>query len=187
MKTLWLGLMLTFSLDAAALEVGGVQVDEQAQVNGASLGLNGAGVRSVMFMDMYAVALYLPSATHDAATVLNSDSPRRVALHVLMSGPISRFLNGFRKGIERNSNAQESAALQARLAEFEHLFDGIDEVGKGSIIAFDSVPGTGLHVSLDGKPLGDVAGNDFYTALLRVWLGERPVQDRLKQQLLGAR
>jgi hypothetical protein len=31
----------------------------------------------------------------------------------------------------------------------------------------------------------DIPGEDFYRALLRIWLGEKPVQDDLKQALLG--
>jgi len=39
---------------------------------------------------------------------------------------------------------------------------------------------------VDGKPAGaPIQGEDFYRALLRIWLGERPVQEDLKQALLG--
>ena len=37
-------------------------------------------------------------------------------------------------------------------------------------------------VKTDRKP---IAGEDFYRALLRIWLGEHPVQDNLKKALLG--
>ena len=48
------------------------------------------------------------------------------------------------------------------------------------------VPGTGTRVILDGKEAGaPIAGEDFYRALLRVWLGPRPVQNNLKKALLG--
>jgi hypothetical protein len=30
-----------------------------------------------------------------------------------------------------------------------------------------------------------IEGEDFYRALLRIWLGDRPVQDDLKKSLLG--
>ncbi|MBP8162985.1 MAG: chalcone isomerase family protein, partial [Propionivibrio sp.] len=31
----------------------------------------------------------------------------------------------------------------------------------------------------------DFAGEDFFNALLKIWLGNKPVQDDLKQALLG--
>ena len=30
-----------------------------------------------------------------------------------------------------------------------------------------------------------IAGEDFYRALLRIWIGDKPVQDDLKKALLG--
>jgi hypothetical protein len=46
--------------------------------------------------------------------------------------------------------------------------------------------GSATQVGLDGKPAGKpIEGADFYQALLRIWLGENPVQDDLKKALLG--
>jgi len=40
--------------------------------------------------------------------------------------------------------------------------------------------------SLNGRQIGaPIPGADFYRALLRVWLGDKPVQDDLKHALLG--
>jgi hypothetical protein len=48
------------------------------------------------------------------------------------------------------------------------------------------VPAAGTVLAVNGKPAGSpIAGEDFYRALLRIWLGERPVQDDLKKALLG--
>jgi hypothetical protein len=39
---------------------------------------------------------------------------------------------------------------------------------------------------VDGKPAGrSIAGEDFYRALLRIWLGSKPAQEDLKNALLG--
>ncbi|NTV11306.1 MAG: hypothetical protein HGA47_11100 [Zoogloea sp.] len=43
----------------------------------------------------------------------------------------------------------------------------------------------GVAVSLGGQPKGTIAGIGFARALLRVWLGERPVDAGLKKALLG--
>ena len=50
----------------------------------------------------------------------------------------------------------------------------------------DWLPGNGLRLSVAGQVRGKlIEGEDFYRALLRVWLGEKPVQADLKQALLG--
>jgi hypothetical protein len=39
---------------------------------------------------------------------------------------------------------------------------------------------------VNGAPRGKpIAGEDFYRALLRIWIGDNPVQDDLKKALLG--
>jgi hypothetical protein len=46
--------------------------------------------------------------------------------------------------------------------------------------------GKEMQLLVDGKPTGSpIAGEDFYRALLRIWLGPRPVQDDVKKALLG--
>lgn len=47
------------AISSQALEVKGVKVDETAQVGGAALELNGAGVRTKMIFKVYVAALYL--------------------------------------------------------------------------------------------------------------------------------
>jgi len=60
------------------------------------------------------------------------------------------------------------------------------EAKKGMAIDLDWDPAAGTRVTIDGKPGGaPIAGADFYQALLRVWLGPKPVQDDLKKALLG--
>jgi hypothetical protein len=61
----------------------------------------------------------------------------------------------------------------------------IKEAKKGMAIAFDWT-GAGTQLVIQGKPAGrPIAGEDFYRALLRIWLGDKPVQDDLKKALLG--
>ena len=63
---------------------------------------------------------------------------------------------------------------------------GMKEATKGMAIALDWVPGTGTLVQIEGKPAGrTIPGEDFYRGLLRIWLGDDPVQADLKRALLG--
>lgn len=185
MKRILAGLLLACSLNAAALEIGGVRIEERAQVAGQTVRLNGVGVRTFLFMDMYVAALYLPARQTSGVAALAEQGVRRIELHVLKEAPVSRFLGAFRKGMEKNAGEQALATLTSRMTQFEHLFDGVTSVSGGAVIAFDGVPGEGLRASLNGKELGRIAGDDFYRTLLSIWLGEHPVQNDLKRGLLG--
>jgi len=54
------------------------------------------------------------------------------------------------------------------------------------LLLLDWAPGQGMGVMLGGKLRGEpIPGADFYRALLRIWLGARPIRDHLKQGMLG--
>ena len=56
---------------------------------------------------------------------------------------------------------------------------------KGSVIQLDYLPGTGTQVWLNHRLAGSFAGEVFNRALLKIWLGDHPVQQSLKAALLG--
>lgn len=178
------GLLLTWS--AGALELEGVKLDDKVQVENAPLVLNGAGVRSILFFKMYVAGLYLTGKQSSAEAVLADTGAKRIALHVVVGDAgTERFLNGFRKGIEKNHSEQELAALRERMNAFDQLFVAVKTVKKGDVIEMDWLPGSSLRVSLNGAELGKVAGEDFYRALLSIWIGKNPVSGELKKGLLG--
>ena len=54
------------------------------------------------------------------------------------------------------------------------------------MIHLDWVPGQGTVCTVNGKVTGEVLPDiAFYNAVLRIWLGDTPVQDDLKDAMLG--
>lgn len=186
MKKLIAILMLCVSTQAMALEVEGMKLDDSVQLGNVPLLLNGAGVRSMVFFKMYVAGLYLSDKKASAEAVLADVGAKRIALHVMVGeGETERFLHGFRKGIEKNHGEKEVAALSERMNVLDHLFDAVKTVKKGDVITFDWLPENGTRVNLNGAELGKIGGEDFYRALLSIWIGEKPVSSDLKKGLLG--
>ena len=53
-------------------------------------------------------------------------------------------------------------------------------------ITLDFLPRSGTQISVDGAERGKpIPGEDFYAALLRIWLGDKPVDASLKKAMLG--
>lgn len=78
------------------------------------------------------------------------------------------------------------ATLKGPLDELSAIMSALGEAKKGSVIALDFVPGSGTRVLVNGATQGKpIAGDEFYRALLRIWLGDRPVDGDLKKGLLG--
>lgn len=183
----WVWFFCAFaSLPAWALEAGGVGFDAQARVGDANLALNGAGVRSKFFIKVYAAGLYLPQKTADASQAISQPGPKRVRIVTLRDVGADMFVEGLTKGIQKNHSAAELVTLKSRIDQFEATLKAQKEVAKGSVVTLDLTPDNQTRFSVNGTMIGkEIAGEDFYRALLRVWLGGEPAQDDLKAALLG--
>jgi len=56
-------------------------------------------------------------------------------------------------------------------------------VKAGQRYVFTYVPGQGLEMTLDGEVLGKVAGEEFASAYMSIWLGPKPVSRDLQEGL----
>ena len=177
------GVLLSWNVNA--LEVAGVKLADAAQLGTASLQLNGAGTRTKWFFKIYVAALYLPQKQATGEAIIADEHEHRVALHILRELSSKKLFNAFNEAIEANHSAAELKALDAQLKQMAQIFDAVKEVKPGDVITLDYLPGSGTQIGVNGTAHGTIAGAAFNRALLRIWLGSKPVQDDLKKGLLG--
>lgn len=185
MKTLALALAMLMAASANAVTVGDTGIPDSYLIPGSEtvLVLNGAGIRKKFFMDIYIGALYLPAATPDAAAILSDEGPASILMHFLHKEVSKEKINaGWRDGLADNTSGEQLAKLEQRLKKFSSLFR---TVVKGDDIRIDYLPGDGTQVRINGEWRGAVEGNDFFRALLSVWLGSAPASKDLKRAMLG--
>jgi hypothetical protein len=92
-----------------------------------------------------------------------------------------KLINGWRDGFKNNLDNASYSKLAPRLAKFNDLFRTMK---RGEVIDLDYLPDKGTRVWINGKLQGQIEGDDFYAALLMVWLGESPADAKLKSALL---
>lgn len=178
--------VLLGALPLRAAEVAGVKFEDRTRAGSAELVLNGAGLRKRAFFQVYAMGLYLTEKKSAAAEVVALAGPKRIAIHMLRDVDAATFTQALSDGMRANHDEATMKALEPRIAQLGAIMDELKEAKKGMSIVLDLQPGTGTVVSVEGKPRGrPIAGDDFSRALLRVWLGDKPVQDDLKRVLLG--
>jgi hypothetical protein len=178
-------LALLLPLSVSAAEVAGVKIEDRTRVGDADLALNGAGLRTRLFFQVYAIGLYLPQKSSTPDAILAQPGPKRVAIHMLRDVGADTFTEALADGIRANHSEAEAKALEPRIKELAAIMAEIKEAKKGMALTLDWT-GAGTQLVVDGKPAGrPIAGEDFYRALLRIWLGDKPVQDDLKKALLG--
>ncbi|GAB4172293.1 MAG: chalcone isomerase family protein [Rhodocyclaceae bacterium] len=170
----------------AATEVAGVKFDDRMKLGASELALNGAGLRVRVFFKVYAMGLYLAEKKSDPSQVVALKGPKRVHIVLLREVSAEDFAEALISGLKNNSSEAEFAAIRDRAEQLRAAMLEAKEVTKGTVVDLDYLPEAGTRLTIRGKAQGrDIAGEDFYQALLRIWLGAKPVQDDLKDALLG--
>jgi hypothetical protein len=170
---------------AQGADVAGVKIDDKTRVGSSELVLNGAGLRKRFFLQVYAIGLYLPRKAGNATGAINTEGPKRASIHMLRDVGAAQFTDALAEGIRENHTEAEAKALEPRVQALAAIMAEVKEAKKGMVITLDWT-GTATQLGIDGKPAGKpIEGADFYRALLRIWLGDKPVQEDLKKALLG--
>lgn len=189
MNKLIVAALIALSLSTAyGRDIAGVTLDDKSTVGDHELALNGAGLRSHVFglFKIYVLGLYLPKSAADATAVLDSQGPKRMAIVFTRTRGAQQFLSEIQETMPRNYTAAEMATLKDRVQQLADVVLPLGELAKGTRLEFDWVPERGTLVMVDSHIVGRaIPGEDFFRALLRVWVGTVPVQEDLKQRLLG--
>ncbi len=158
-----------------------------ATVAGTPLQLNGVGLRAAFIYKVYLAGLYLPAKAATGPAVFAQAGAKRVQVRMLMDGPSDEFAKAFTGGIAKRTPADQVAAMQDRIAAFDHTLRSVGNVKKGDVVNLDYAPAVGLTMTVNGKPFGaPVPGADLYAALLQIFVGDRPVDAKMKAGMLGS-
>ena len=158
-------------------------VDERATVAGRELVLNGAGVRTRAIFKVYVGSLYVPEKAATIDAVL-ARAPRRVQLNLLRNLSAEQLVDALVDGLRENNSAADLDAVKPQVDELVRIMKSFGDVKEGSVVTLDFVDGA-TRIAQDGTSRGSVAGEPFNRALLRIWLGDHPVQADLKKAMLG--
>ncbi len=171
------------SLPAAAKEREGVVSPEVVAASGKELHLMGMGLRKKLWFKVYIASFYLERPTEDAAQAVSSDQVKRVEMHMLRDLERGKITEAVQAGFEKNS-AAELPKLQGRLDSF---LKAIPDLKAGQVILVTYFPGRGTLIKAGGGEEIALPGKDFADALFSVWLGQHPVDDELKNEMLKDR
>ena len=164
-------------------KVKGVEVPETARVGGQQLALNGTGIRTKFFFDIYVGALYLPQRTQDAAKAIAMDGPKRITMDILYKKITQdQMKEAWEEGFRDNLSDERLATVRPGLSQLEAAFP---DLKRGDHVTLDLIPGTGLRIAFNGEEKTVIAGDELQTGVLKVWLGEEPADDDLKAGMLG--
>lgn len=189
MKLLFITLFSSIlSMSVQAQTVADIEIADTVSHSSQStkLVLNGAGIRTKFIFDIYIGSLYLKKKRRGASenAIYKASGEKRISMHFLYD-EISKekLVNGWNDGFKNNLSDNELVKFKDKISQFNDLFIAVK---KGDVINLNFIPTTGTRVVINGKSQGLIQGDEFFTALLKLWLGDEPADYDLKEAMLGA-
>ena len=171
---------------AQTVDLAGVKYPPTTPLAGTALQLNGAGIRYKFVVKVYTAALYLGAKAATPEAVLAQPGAKR--MHVVMLRDIDANELGklFTRGMQDNAPKGEFSKFIPGTLKLAEIFSAQKKLKVGDSFFVDFVPGQGTTVLVNGKPTAEpIKDPEFFSALLRIWLGPNPADNGLKDALLG--
>jgi len=147
--------------------------------------LNGAGIRKHYFINTYVAGLYLPAKNSDPNAIINADQAIAVRLQIISSLVTQeRMTESVKEGF-RKATGGNTAPIQKEINEILKIFNS-EPIKIGDVFDIWYIPGKGVMASKNAKKLSlEIPGLHFKKLLYSIWLGKDPVDEGLKDGMLG--
>ena len=202
MKTLFSKSMVTYTalclalvgsalaVPAWALDVSGVSYAPQKQAGVAKLVLNGAGVRRMASKDLYTAALYLERKQTQPSEVIADKGAKQLVVTLLRDVNSRQISEMLARGLTSNSSDDELVEIIPEIMDLGALIADRGKLKAGDSFQIDWTASGGTTITVrernQPKPTVEVfAKPDLISAMMRIWLGARPADEKLKSALLG--
>jgi len=171
---------------AQSVEVAGVKYEETLQSGNTTLVLNGAGIRYKAIFKVYSAGLYLPKKASTPEAVLSMPGHKRISITMLRDINAAELGKLFTRGMEDNAPREEFSKSVSGTLKLSELFFRMKKLNAGDSFSVDWTPGVGTMIYINGKPsIEHIKEPEFFSALLKIWLGNSPADYALKEALLG--
>lgn len=185
MKNITLLIVALISLNTATaqIRVGKAVLPYEENFGDTDLKLNGAGMREMLWIDLYAGGLYLQKKSKDPRAILDADETMSIKLNIV-SGFVTqkKMIKAVRDGFNK-ATFGNTKTLDERINKFIKFFN--EPIVKNDIFDIVYIKDKGVHCFKNGKKLGEIEGRDFKYALFKIWLGDEPASEGIKNGMLG--
>ena len=170
-----------------ALAQGAKEFAPTTQLGGQTLQLNGQGVRYRTVIPVYEMALYTTSKVTTPEQLLKLPGAKRASFVALRDFPGDQMGISLVRGMRENADPAHAAAVAGFMDKLGRIFSTEKKISAGQTFSLDYVPGKGTAFLINGVQKGEtITDAGFMEAVLRIWVGPKPVDSQLKELLLGA-
>ncbi len=173
--------VLMHPLAAGAAELGEIKFENRYKAPETGLELRGVGLlRYLGVFKAYAGAFYLEEGAPINQAL--ADRAKRIEVEYFRSFKGEDFGPATVEMMEKNV---DKATIERLRQQIDHHNSLYEDVGPGDRYALTYIPGRGTELALNGEPKGIIEGADFATALFSIWIGQKPIDESFKQQIMG--
>ena len=177
---------LSGGLLAATVEMNNVKLEDNAEVRGSKLLLNGAGTRYKGPFKVYVAGLYLGKKASTLDDVVNQPGPKRISITMVRDIDAAELGKLLTRGMQDNMAPGEMSKVVPGLVRMSQVFSDYKNLVVGDNFTIEWVPGSGSVITVKGKVQGEPFKEpEFFKALMSIWLGPVPADFKLKDGLLG--
>ncbi|WP_264566602.1 chalcone isomerase family protein [Flavobacterium sp. N3904] len=164
----------------------GVTLPRTIAFEGRDLQLNGFGSRTKFWTEVYIQALYLSNLSDNATDILNSDTNMAIRLQITSSLVSSKKLSkALQKGIVKSIGEENVPKFQTQLDLLEKLLNREDTNKNDNFNLIYTPIDKSIWVYKNNVLEGKIPGFEFKKAFFGIWLSNNPVDEELKNSLLG--
>ena len=168
------------------IEVDGVILPRTIEFKQRTLMLNGVGIRSKMWVDVYVQALYLSDLSQNAESILESNSEMAIRLQITSSMVTSEKLSkSLNKGLIKSIGDGNLSKFKTQIALLESLLNKEKTFKDDAINLIYNPADESLWVYKNDRYEGKIPGLEFKKVFFGIWLSDNPVDEKLKNDLLG--
>lgn len=179
--------VLLFATYGEARTIGGVDLSESLKLDGMDkqLVLNGGGIRTKFFMDIYVAGLYLTEKNNDYLAIMDQDETMAIKIEIVSKLITSeRFKEATEAGFLRTTN-NDPSMIREQIDKAMKVFDA--EFNVGDVFDIVYVKGQGTKFYKNGSFIANVEGMEFKKALFGIWIIDKPSHkcEKLRLGMLG--
>ena len=167
-------------------EIDGVIIPKTIKFAEKEMFINGVGIRSKFWAEIYTQALYLTKPSKNAAEIMNSDT--KMAVIVYIRSPLvtsQKFSKSLVKGLKKTLSDERISAFKMQIDLLNELLNQ-EQITKNDVITMIyNDEDKAMWVIKNGVVKGQIPGFEFKKAFFGIWLSENPINASLKDNLLG--
>jgi hypothetical protein len=162
-----------------AAEISGVKFDDSYHDQGIRMRLQGTGLKTMLFFRAFVAGYYTNMAK---ATDPLGEIPKRIEVEYFVNIPGKKLNNYTIEQIKANISDDQFNQLKDKIKLMSEYFV---DLKSGDRFSLTYIPGVGTKFAHNDQLTGIIEGSEFGKAIFSVWIGDKPFDSHLKQQVLG--